>query len=812
MKDLRFALRLLARHPGFTATAVLSLALGIAATTTVFSWMRSVLLDPLPGVADAGRVVAVESVTPSGTYIDSSWPDYRDIRDRAKSFSGTVAFRDRPLRMGPDDATGRVWALFVSGNYFDVLGVRPAAGRFFDAAEQQERQGAAPVAVIGYGLWQRRFQGDRSVVGRVIRLNRQEITVIGVAPRAFHGTIDGLSYDVFVPVTMERTLSGGWNWMADRGSRPMKILGRLRDGVSIEQANAEVATIAKDLSAAYPENNRDVGGAALSFSRAPYGAQTLLRTPLFALLGLGALVLLIVSANVSSLMLARAVGRQREMAVRLAVGAKPSRLLRQVLTESVLLSFIGGWVGILGAAWMAGGLRYLLPATELPVDVSSSLSPAVLLFALAAAVVAGLLFGAAPALHATRIDVLESLKSERTATAGRRSSWLRGLLVVSELTFAVVALACAGLLLRTFQNARAVDPGFDVHHVLLVGLDLGSTGYDRDKGLDFQRRLQARLTALPGVQAVSYAEDVPLGFDGGSWETLSIDGYVPAAGESMKIYRNLVSPGYFGLMRIPLEAGRDFTVRDDRNASPVAIVNETFARHYFGGDDESAVGRQFETGGVHFTIAGVVGDTKVRSLSEPAAPYFYVPLAQAYGADTGFAVHVRTASDPLAVLPAVRRVIREIDPAVPTDVAIPLAQYTDAALFPRRIAAAFGTTLGAVSLLLAVFGLYGVLSYSVSQRTREIGVRMALGAARRDVVGLVLRHALGLTLTGLAIGLAAALAVGRLLGGLLLGVSPADPATFVLVAAALTLLSLVAAYLPARRAVRVNPIQALRAE
>ncbi len=810
MKDLRFALRLLAKHPGFTATAVLSLALGIGATTTVFSWMQGVLFDPLPGVADAGRIVAVESVTPSGAYIDSSWLDYRDIRNRAKSFTGTLAFRDRPLRMGADESSERVWALFVSGNYFEVLGVRPAAGRFFDAGEQQERPGAAPVAVISYGLWQRRFQGQPTAVGGVIRLNRRELTIVGVAPPAFRGTINGLTYDVYVPLTMERTLSGAGDWMSDRGSRPLKILGRLRDGVSVAQAGAEMATIAKDLSAAYPNDNEDVGAAALPFSHAPYGAQTLLRTPLFALLALGALVLLIVSANVSSLMLARAVGRQREMAVRLAVGAKPSRLLRQVLTESVLLSFVGGWAGILGAAWMAGGLRYLLPATDLPATVSGQLSPGVLAFALAASVVAGVLFGAAPALHAIRVDVLESLKAERTATAGRRSRWLRSALVVSELTLAVVALVSAGLLLRTFANARAVNPGFDVDCVLLVGFDLGSAGYDRDRGLEFQQRLGERLAALPGVQAVSLAEDVPLGLEGGSWEPLAIDGYVPAAGESMKIYRNLVAPGYFGLMRIPIVAGRDFTVRDDWDAPPVAIVNETFARRYFGA--AGAVGRQFTGWGERLTIVGVVGDTKVHSLSEPGTPYFYVPLRQFYGPSTGFAVHVRTAGDPLALLPAVRRVVREIDPAVPTDLALTLAQYTDAALFPRRLAAGLGATLAVVAVLLAVFGLYGVLSYSVTQRTREIGVRMALGAARRDVVGLVLRHALGLTLAGLAVGLVAALAAGHLLGGLLLGVGPADPATFVLVAAVLTALSLLAAYLPARRAVHVNPIQALRAE
>jgi predicted permease len=419
-----------------------------------------------------------------------------------------------------------------------------------------------------------------------------------------------------------------------------------------------------------------------------------------------------------------------------------------------------------------------------------------------------MLFGVMPALTARRVRITDALTASRASTPGPRARWLRSGFVIVELTLAMMALVGCGLLLRTFQNARAVHPGFDERDVLLVGFDLGSAGYTRDDGLAFQNRLGERVRQLPGVDAVSFAEDVPLGFSLGSWETLDVDGYVPQAGENMKIYRNMVSPGYFGTMKIPLVGGRDFTERDDRTTPLVAIVNQTFASRYFGGADP--VGRRFTGWGAPITIVGVARDIKVAEVSEPAAPYFWVPMRQHYLPSTGFAVHIRTAGDPLAILPDVRRAVRELNPSVPTDLVVTLAGYTDAALFTRRAAALLGSILGGIALLLAAIGLYGVLAYAVTQRTREIGVRVALGAPRHRVLGLVLGQAAPLLAAGVTLGLVGAAGVGRLLQSLLIGVNAADVPTRVVVAVTLAVMAIVAAYVPARRALAVDPLTALR--
>ena len=808
VQDARYGVRVLRRQLGVSAVAALSLALGIGATTAAFGWMRNVLLNPLPGVPDATRIVAVESVTPSGTYIDSSWLDYRDLRDRSRAFDGLLAFNERPLRLGPDDDSRRVWALFVSGNYFDVLHLTSAAGRFFAPDEQQERPGGVPVAVISDDLWARQFQRRPDAIGATIRLNRTNLTVIGVAPRAFRGTITGLAFDVYVPVMMEQALSQSGDWLSNRSSRPLKILGRLRPETNVALAREDVASIARQLAGEHADTNADVRAAALPFVDAPYGAQHDLGPLLVALLGLGAVVLVIVSANVSSLLLAQAIGRDREVAVRLAVGATRGRIVRQMLIEAALLASVGGVGGVLVAAWASRGFIALLPASELPIAFVSRIDVTALAFAGGLSLCVALLFGVLPALTARRVRITDALIASRASTPGPRARWLRNGFVIVELTLAVMALVGCGLLLRTFQHARAVDPGFDPRGVLLVGFDLGSSGYTRDGGLVFQDRLGRRLRELPGVDRVSFAEDVPLGFSLGSWETLEVDGYVPPPGENMKIYRNMVSPGYFSTMKIPIVAGRDFTDRDDRTAPLVAIVNQTFASRYFGGADP--IGRRFTGWGAPITIVGVARDIKVAEVSEPATPYFWVPMRQHYLASTGFAVHVLTGGDPLAILPDVRRAVRELNPAVPTDLAVTLAGYTDAALFTRRAAALLGSILGAIALLLAAIGLYGVLAYAVAQRTREIGLRVALGAPRHRVLAIVLGQTALLLAAGVTLGLAGAAGVGRLLQSLLIGVDAADVPTRLIVVVTLAVMAMIAAYVPARRALAVDPLTALR--
>ena len=810
-QDLRYGIRLIRNQSGFTAVVALSMALAISANTTVFSWIQTVLLHPLPGVEREAQFVAIETVTPSGEYIDSSYPDYRDYRDQAKLFDGLIVFQDRPLSMGDDRQTERVWAELVSGNFFDVLGVKPAVGRFFLPQEQAEKPGAFPVAVIGHGLWQRRFNADPGIVGKTIKLNRQTFTVIGIAPADFKGTIVGLTYDVWVPLMMQAQLTGVGNWLESRSSRPLKIMGRLKPGVTSEAARAEIQTIARQLAQSYPRTNQVLSATVLPIWSAPYGAQSVLSKLLLILMGVGFVVLLIVCANVANLLLARASARRKEISIRLAVGANRGRLIRQLVTESLLLSLLGSFFGVVLAFWMTDFLRLFIPSTDLPVLLNSQINGQALGFTLALSVFAGLLFGLAPAFQVTNLDLYESLKEGgRSATAGTRSRRLRGSLVVAEVALAMVALVGAGLFVKSFENAKRINPGFDAENVLLVGMDLSSSGYDRDRGKAFYRQLRGRLEALPGVKSVSYAEDVPLGFDGGSWEDTQIEGYTPRPNEDMKLYRNLVAPGYFELMRIQLLQGRDFAESDDEHAPSAVIVNETFIRRFLPG--QNPIGRQIRGWGRPLTIVGVVKDIKYRTLGESPQPYMYVPFQQFYHADTGTAIHLRTTGAPESMLPAVRNEIRALDASVSIFVATPLHEYIGASVFAQKIAATLLSLLGVLALVLAVVGIYSVMSYAVAQRTQEFGIRMALGAQAGDVLKLVIKQGMVLALTGVAIGLVASLALARLLGTMLLDVRPTDPLTFTVIPVLLTTAALLACYIPARRATKIYPTTALRTD
>ena len=810
-QDLRYAARMLGKNPGFAAVVVLSLALGIGANATAFGWIESVLLNPLQGVEHGDRMVSIETVTQSGETIDSSYYDYRDYRDQAKSLDGAAAFKDRPLSLGDEKSAERVWGLMVSGNYFQFLGLRPAAGRFFSTEEQDEKPNAHPVAVLSAGLWRSRFNSDPKISGKRIKLNRQEFTIVGVAPEGFQGTIVGLAFDIYVPLRMYTQLTGGGNWLDDRGSRPLPILARLKPGVRVEEARAEIQTIAAQNAKAFPDTNQGLSATAVPLAQGRYGAQSRLATLLHILMAAGGVVLLIVCANVANLLLARGTSRQREMSVRLALGASRGRLIRQLLTESLLLAVLGGGAGVLLAMWMGDSLGLLMPVTGLPIAKLARLDRTVLFFTVLLSIGAGLVFGLVPAMQSVKRGLHESLQEGgRSATASGKSRRIRGLLVVSEVGLALVALVCAGLFIQSFEKAKESDTGFDPHNVLLVGLQLSTSGYDRQQGLDFLRRGQQRIAALPGVKAASYAEDVPLGFSMGSWETLEVEGYVPPPSESMKIYRNLVAPGYFSTMRTPFVAGRDFTEQDDRNSPWVAIVNEAFVKRFLGGRE--AIGRKFNTWGVDLTIVGVVKDSRYHTREGRQEPYFYMPIAQTYNASTGVALHIRTAGTPEAMLPAVRQVFAAIDPSVTIFGTTSLEDYIGASSYPQKTAATLLTALGTLALLLASLGLYSVVAYSIAQRTHEIGIRMALGAQRGDILKLVVSQGMTLAVTGVAAGLAAALGLTRFLSSLLFGVSATDPATFAGVALLLAAVALVASYVPARRAMRVDPIVALRYE
>lgn len=813
LNDLRYAMRSLAKSPGYAATVVLTLAIGICANATVFSWIRSVLMNPLPGVPASDRIVTIETLTPSGEMIDNSYADYRDFRDQSKLLAGAFAFQERPLSLGLGRESEVVWSLMVTGNYFDSLGLRPVQGRFFNREEQSGTPGAHPVVVLGHRFWERRFAANTAVVGQKIRLNQQEFTVIGVAPREFMGTIGGLRFDVYAPMMMQGPLTGGTSRaFEDRGSRGLYLMARLRDGVSIEQARAEIRGIAANLAQQYPEDSKDHSATLLPVAEATRGAQSILGTPLKILMAVAVVVLLIVCANVANLQLARAIGRRKEIGVRQALGASRSRVGAMLLTESLALALAGGAVGVVLSLWTVDFLMTLFPQQYLPLYLSLRPDWAVLLFVAALCVLTAALAGLAPVLQSGKDAQSALLASGRSAGASSGSARLRNTLVVAEIGLAMVALVCAGMLYRSFQNAQRANPGFEPNGVLLAGLNLSAGGYDRDQGLAFFTQLRGRLQALPGVAGVAFAEDVPLGFDGGSWEDIAVDGYVPGPGENMKIYRNKVTPGYLDLMRIPLRAGRDFTERDDRQAPLVVIINESFAKRFFAGRD--SLNRTIRGWGRDLTVIGVAADSKYSSLRESARPYMYVAMAQFYRADTGVAVQVRAASstDVRALIPAVRGEIQALDGSVISSVMVPLTEYVSASYIVEKTAATVLSAMGAVALVLAVLGLFSVMAYAVTQRTAEIGIRLALGAQPSQILRMVISQGMKLALAGVAVGFAGAIAAGQLLGGLLYGVLAVDAPSLVAAAALLTAVAIGAAYLPARRAASVDPLVALRYE
>ena len=812
IQDIRFAFRMMAKSPWFTAVAALSLALGIGASTMAFGWVNAVLLHPLEGVAQDSEIVSIENVTPSGATIDSSYLDYRDYQQISTSFDGMLLFKERAVALGDDRRADRAWIYMVTGNYFEVLDVRPLAGRFFTKDEQDITPGAHPVVVLSAALWKSRFGGDRNAIGKTLKMNRQTFTVIGVAPENFPGTIVGLSFEAYVPLSMLPQLTGGNNWLDDRNDRPFHILARLKPGVAVATARAEISNIASGLEKAHPDDDRGLSATVVPVREARYGVQTLFARIAPVLLGAGVVILLIVCANLANLLLARATSREKELAVRLALGAGRARLFRQVLTESLMLAVAGGALGLVCTYLLGDPLRMLLPVTGLPIASLMRVDTPVLLFCVALCVGAGVLFGLAPALHALRSDVRESLKeSGRGATAGRQPKRVRGFLVVSEVALAAVALVGAGLFARSFENASRVDPGFDPHNVLLVGLKLSFTQPEIPQAHSYFERVRAELSTLPGVRSVSLAENVLLGFDHGSWENVEVDGYVPQPNENVKIYRNVVSPGYFESLRIPMTAGRDFTDADDPTHPYVAIVNEAFAEHFLPG--QNAVGRYMTIWGDRRTqIVGVVKNSDYHNVGQAPEPYFFVDLKQFYYSDSDVALQVRTAGAPEAAMAAVRVKLQSIDPRVGVFAGVPMTDFTAAGTYVQKSAALVLGVLGVLGMALAALGLYGVLAYNIAQRTHEIGVRVTLGAQQMDILGLVVREGMALVAVGLMLGTAGGIGASRVVASTLFGVGAGDPVTMAGVVLLLSTVTLAACWLPARRASRTDPIVALRYE
>ena len=810
LDDLRYGLRLLRKSPAFTSVAILTMAVGIAANTTVFSWIHSVLLNPLPGAGDPDRVLMLETVTPSGEHITTSYPDYRDIRDHTRLLESVAVAQMRALNLGEDPHAERVWAELVSGNFFDTLRVQPALGRFFSGSERDDSPGAHPVAVISHALWTARYHADPGVIGTVVRINRYPFTIIGVAPQGFHGSMTGLAFDLWTPAMMYGELTAaGQFYLGDRQTRMFFALARLKPGVTIPEAREEVKSIALRMAEANARTNTGISATVVPVWQARYGVQSLLRAPLGILMAVCGLLLLIVCANLANLLLARATAREKEFSIRVAMGAPGGRLLRQLLTETLLLTVAGSLAGLIVAAWLRGSLRWLMPTGSIPTPLDPPLDLGVFIFTEALALVVAVVAGLAPALHASRPDIHETLKAEgRSGTGGVRSMRLRGALVVAEVALAVIALVGAGLFLKSFQTARTLNPGFEPRHVAIAQLSLSTAGYNAGQADSFCRRLRERLEASPGLTAVTYADTVPLGFDPGAWEDLQIEGYVPGPSENMKIYRNLVAPGYFDLMRIPLLDGRDFTLHDDRSSLPVMIVNQEFLRRFL--PNQNPLGHKVRGWGKWFTIVGVVRNAKYYTMAESPQPYFYIPIRQIYRPEFPLTFYTRVSGAPEQAIPLIRREARAIDPGVALFEAMPLEEYTAQSLFGQKVGATLLSVLGSLALLLASVGLYSVMAYSITERTHEIGIRMALGAGPGAIRRMVIGQGMLLAGAGLVAGAIGASALGHLAASALIGVSPLDLSVYAAVTAFLALIALLATWLPARRAMRVDPMVSLR--
>jgi predicted permease len=810
LRDLRYGLRTLTRNPGFALVAVLTIGIGIGASTTIFSWMREMLLNPLPGAVQPERVVTIENTAPDGSPITTSFLDFRDFRDNLRLVSLVTARSGNVFSVGDAPRTSRVWGEMVSGNFFDMLGIQPEAGRFFSGAERDDAQNAHPVVVISHSYWKNHYHLDGSAIGADLRLNQTLFTIIGVTPEGFHGTRSGLDYEIWMPLTMYGQLTHTGTWMLrDRGTRNFMMFGRLAPGVSIEQARGEVQALANRMAVADVDSNQGIGATVLPVWQSHFSPQETLLTPITILMGASGLVLLIVCANLANLLLARATGRLKEFSIRLALGAKPARLTRQILTETLLLALAGSVCGLMLANVLGGALGWLLPGVARPTLLQPPIDGQVLAFTTALAFVVAIVTGLVPALHATRANINEALKeSGRSGNSGAESHRLRGLLVISEVALAVVALVGAGLFLKSFQTARGIDPGFQPEGVALAQFDFSTTGYDALQTDAFSQRLRERMAQHPGVTAVSYDDTVPLGFNYGNWETLEVEGYVPGPNENMKIYRDLISPGYFESMKIPLVEGRDFDLHDDAKSLKVMIVNQEFVRRFLA--NRSVIGRKVHGWSEWFTIVGVAKDSKYHRVTDNPEPFFYIPIRQVFRPEYGLTFHVRTWGSVSEVISALRQEAAAIDPAITIFDAEPMTEYVAASLFGAKIAASLLSVLSGLGLLLAAIGLYSVMAYSVAQRTGEIGIRITLGAQPRDIMRLVIRQGITLALVGLTAGCLVAVALARVVSAMLVGVSPADPAVYLGAAAFTVLVALAAAALPAWRALRVDPAVALR--
>ena len=808
VQDLRYGFRQLIRNRGFSVLAILCLTLGIGANAAVFSWMEGILFRPYPMVAHQERLFALAGTARGETHAtEISWPDFQDLRRNcslceesfvSKITGSTLSFGERAER-----TTGSI----VSANYFDAIGVRPMMGRSFEPGEDVGSD-SHPVVVISYQLWRDRFKGDPQIIGKMQRFNNVPHIIIGVAPEGFYGTFVGWAMQFWVPASMEETFESGGYKLEDRDARWAEAYVRLKPEITRTQAQQEISAISARLETSYPATNRGRSLAIWALWQTPFNnAGTLLPT-LEVMVAVVAFVLLIACANVGNLLLVRSFARRHELTVRLAIGASRVRLLKQLLTEGLILAALGTAGGLLVAYWCRHALVLLLPVRSgVAMYLPGKIDARVMALSAGVCLLVTLIVGIIPALQTRKLDVVGPLKADSTGVVGARGrAWLRSGLVVFQVSLSFVLLVGAVLLLESLQKIRTTSPGFSTTRVVITGVSLVAAGYDEARARIFQDELIDRIVAVPGVEAAAFARVTPLGYGTFSSTPIAVDGYQPSLEEQPAVEYNQVSPGYFATLGIPLSSGREFTRVDDENSPPVAIVNRTMMTRYWKGEDP--VGRRLQVKGRWARVVGVVADSKYESMRETPKPFFYVPLRQDFV--SGPVLNVRTSLPLPSISAALVREVHALDANLALYEMITLQEQVNRSTSPQLVAVTLVSILGGLALLLAGVGLYGVMSYAVAQSTRELGLRMALGAGASNLLRLVISRGLRLTGGGILFGLVAALALTKLLTQLLYRVSPYDPLVFGSALAVMTMIALSACLLPAWRASRTDPARVLR--
>jgi predicted permease len=816
IKDIRYGVRMLTKNPGVTLVAVITLALGIGANTAIFSGVSAFLMRPL-NVTNPGNLVRpVELAEDRGVTDEFSYPDYLEYRNQSTSYTGLAAEDMLQVAIDAENQNDVIWGQVVSANYFDVLEVKPIMGRTF-LPDEDKSVGANAVVVLSHSFWQRRLAADPNVVGKTVQLNNRAYQVIGVGPEYFVGTKFALALDFWVPISMAEELRRNPGILAERGSHWMNVIGRLKPGVSVAQAGAEASTIATRLNQTFPDNRAKTTNATVMNEIDGRWAElgTVFKSGGAIAMAIVGLILLIACANVANLMLARAAARRKEIGIRLALGANRARLVRQLLTESLLLSIAGGGLGLLLAVWVTALMEGYIPVLEYNIVKNFfALDSRALVFTLIVSLATGLVFGLAPAWHSSNPDVVPVLKGDpEDARRGKRRAFgLRNVLVVAQVALSLVVLVCGGLFIKSFRKAQTMDPGFGNANGLIVSLSPTLVGYEDEQARNFYRQVVERVSHVPGVDSVAYTRTMPLG------DSSNSNGPVLKEGETLErgtagrnIMTDIVSPGYFKTMEIPFVEGRDFDDRDTPKTQRVIIVNQQMAEMLWKG--ESAVGKRVFIGSDSrdfMVVAGVIKTGKYRNLAEDPKPFFYYSMDQLR--PRTMMMVVRGSVDARSLVGAIRTEVQAIDRRVPLSGIKTMAEHKTYALWAPNMAASFSLAFGVVAILLSAVGLYSVMAYVVSQRTREVGIRMALGANRTDVLKMITRQGMRLAAVGLVLGFVLALALVQVLSSLLIGVSGYDVTTFIVVPTLLAAVALVACYLPARRATKVDPLIALRYE